>query len=102
MKAAVVNLSTIAKHKRWDVGYYLGNTEEAAEKLLQADVNLKAAQTRVETAKAKLQEEHDRARGFIDRGEVVPIRSESNGSQELHPTESGGPILDAGVADYQI
>jgi hypothetical protein len=61
MRIAIVKASTLAKHRRWDAGYYLGNREILdGERIKAAERNLKAAQTRLANAIAERDEERAR------------------------------------------
>ena len=72
-KAIIVSSSTLAKHGRWDAGYYLGAGESDFAAVNQANENLKKAETRLQNAKERVAKAQQRHQKFIASGEVKPI-----------------------------
>ena len=73
MKAAIIKLSTLQKHGRWDAGYYLGKVEEKEKAVSRAEIQLKVASTQLLNASKALVDEIHRAKELERVGDVIPI-----------------------------
>jgi hypothetical protein len=73
MKAAIVSLSTLKKHDRWDVAYYLGNMTEREQAVARAQTQLAIAQTSLVNRTKELVDDVRRSQQLIKDGEVIPI-----------------------------
>lgn len=72
MKCGIVPSSVVAKTKRMDAGYYLGQVGRAQDALARAEKQLVKAKTRVENARRSLIEAQQQAAALAAAGDVVP------------------------------
>jgi hypothetical protein len=73
MKAAIVSLSALQKHKRWDVQYYLGNTTMREQAMVRAQTQVAIANTALANRTKELVDDIHRAQEMVKNGEVIPI-----------------------------
>jgi len=81
VRAAIISSKLLARpvgspdaFTRWDVAYWLGNQDILdGNRVANAERNLKAAETRLATAKAEKETEEKRVQELLDTGLVKPL-----------------------------
>jgi hypothetical protein len=72
MKCAIISSKALAAAGRWDVAYFLGDSEADA-RIQRAEKRLQEAQEAVNRAKAHKAQEDARVQQFVESGDVKII-----------------------------
>ena len=74
MKACIVKSSTLHRHGRWDVGHYLGHTNECREAVHRAEGAFSQAKGRLSAARKRLEDEEARTGEMVSSGQVRLVK----------------------------
>lgn len=87
MKCAIVKSSTIAKHRRWDARFYLGDPS-LSDEIAAAEKRVSQAQTKLDALRAEQRDEQERLRIMLSEGEVMRVVN-----RNVEPLSKYGDVL---------